>query len=194
MVATAGPPAACPAAAEGPEPRTALVRTRPAGLTGSMRSGGPPPQAGRPAAEPPRCHIVSLITTTMSHRVGAHRRRADAGAPCRTEVNAEPRRPAATAPDLGPPLLADRPYRYPRTACASPSTAATSTPGALRRRNRWLSPPPSAPPRGPRRAGPRRDPCRRTSRRAACRPAGRHPASSTPGPAARRSSPGRPNR
>jgi Beta-lactamase len=83
---------------------------------------------------------------------------------------------------------------YLIAACASPSTAATSTPGALRRRNRRPSPPPCAPPRGPRRAGPRQGPGRRTSRRAGCRPVGRRPASSTPGPAARRSSPGHPNR
>ena len=79
-----------------------------------------------------------------------------------------------------PGIAAPTSHSFPRTACASPSTAASSTPGAhgsvsaetpgrnLRRRNRWPSPPPSAPPRGPRRAGPGRGPCRRTSRRAAC--------------------------
>ena len=88
------------------------------------------------------------------------------------------------------PTRRKSPFRNPHIATSMEHRCCSSGADRLRPRTQWPFPPPSARPRGPRRAGPRQGPCRRTSTRARYRPVGRHLASWTPGRAARRSSPG----
>jgi hypothetical protein len=180
---------------------------------GSGESGGARGTGGR-AAIGRRVAAAPRRAAAAPRRAAAAPRRAAAAAPSLAAASsraAVPRSVMTTAVTVVAPGACESGVRRRRTRdshtyattfprnvsrnCVRPHrpTKRAAGPG-LTRRIRWPSPPPSAPPRGPRLDGPGLGPCRRTSRRAGCRAAGRRPASSTPGLAARRNFPGPPNR